>query len=133
MSVTREHTVAALRQLVTDSKGATVAEITGLLEDAIAILQVGPTGEFPEGKLDGADRGALQIAITAREGRVLIEFGTDVDWLAMSGDQARAIALLLGTNAKRADAQRDEAKQVKSEHARNVQQLMDGPDGKTSH
>lgn len=39
-------------------------------------LGLGPTGRAPEGKLREDDRGELRAAITAGDGRVVLNFGT---------------------------------------------------------
>jgi len=64
----------------------------------------GPTGEFPEGKMSEDDDGALQIGITTdKEGRVIINFGTDVNWIALEHPYAVQFAV---TILKRAGAKK---------------------------
>jgi hypothetical protein len=53
---------------------------------------LGPTGEFPDGKLDETDEGELQIGITHREGQVILAFGKSIAWLGFPPAQARAMA-----------------------------------------
>ena len=54
----------------------------------------GPTGNFPEGKLNKDDEGELKIAIAAdhRNNVVLIRFGGPVAWFAMGPEQALQFA-----------------------------------------
>ena len=44
---------------------------------------LGPTGEFPEGKTDDTDEGALRIAISHEGENVVIRFGKKVAWVGM--------------------------------------------------
>lgn len=64
----------------------------------------GPTGEFPEGKMSADDDGALQVGIALDpEGRVIIEFGTEVKWIALEHPYAVqfAVAILKKAGAKK--------------------------------
>lgn len=45
--------------------------------------KLGATGEFPEGKLNATDEGALRIAIGIESGKLRIDFGKPVAWVAM--------------------------------------------------
>jgi len=60
-------------------------------------LKPGPTGNFPEGKLDDKDKGELVVAIVWSKDYelLLIEFGTSVTFLAMKPEQARNFAQLI--------------------------------------
>lgn len=68
--------------------------------------KLGATGEFPDGKLNEEDEGQLRLAITARDGNVIIAFGKPVAWLAMPADEA----------AKFADAIYKRVREVKGTH-----------------
>ena len=48
----------------------------------------GPTGDFPLGKLNEDDEGALNCAISHENGCVRIDFGKRIEWLAMPPDLA---------------------------------------------
>lgn len=50
--------------------------------------EIGPTGEYPEGKLNDTDEGALVVGVGIRDGKVIIDFGTPVAWLGMRPDDA---------------------------------------------
>lgn len=52
----------------------------------------GPTGEFPEGKIDESDEGAIQIGITHDKENVIIDFGTPVKWVGFPADIAIELA-----------------------------------------
>lgn len=55
----------------------------------------GPTGDFPHGKLNPTDEGALNIGVTNYQGNVVLNFGTRVKWVAMPPDQATELAMLI--------------------------------------
>jgi len=57
----------------------------------------GPTGNFPEGKLNDDDEGELAIAIIADKTKqvVAIDFGKPVHWLAMPRANAIEFANIL--------------------------------------
>lgn len=63
----------------------------------------GPTGLYPEGKLQPGDEGELNIGITHDEGKVIMTFGSSVKWLAMLPDQAQAVASALLHYAEKAE------------------------------
>ena len=65
----------------------------------------GPTGEFPEGKLDESDEGELKFLIGHANGNVLLDFGKPVKWLAMPPGNARAIAEALLVHADKAEGE----------------------------
>jgi hypothetical protein len=62
---------------------------------------LGATGEFPEGKLNPSDEGALKMAVgyDPLNGVVHIEFGTPVAWLGLPPDNAIEFALLVMRHA----------------------------------
>jgi len=71
----------------------------------MSVIVLGPTGEFPNGKLRSTDEGELQLAIGTVEGLVRVEFGTPVAWLAMSPNDARNLARSLIQMAERAEGE----------------------------
>lgn len=56
--------------------------------------------QYPNGKLNDADEGALQIMVYTEENNVVINFGKPVVWVAMPPANIRELAALL---LKRAD------------------------------
>lgn len=60
----------------------------------------GPTGDFPQGKLNEDDEGGLQIGVTTESGKVVIEFGTPIRWIAMAPEQAIELGKLLTQRAE---------------------------------
>jgi hypothetical protein len=55
-------------------------------------LQLGATGQFPEGKLGGEDEGEIRLAVGVHEGNVVVNFGKPVAWIGFSPQQARELA-----------------------------------------
>lgn len=55
----------------------------------------GPTGKFPEGKLNQADEGELQLGITHDAGNVIIDFGTQVTWIGLPPSKAIEFANMI--------------------------------------
>lgn len=53
---------------------------------------IGPTGRFPEGKLNDADRGELKAALGVEGDKLVLHFGTPVPWVAMTRAEALALA-----------------------------------------
>lgn len=66
---------------------------------------LGPTGEFPAGKMRDDDEGGTTLAIGSAEGRVIIDFGIEIKWIGMYPKEAEAIANSLLAHAERARAQ----------------------------
>jgi glyoxylate carboligase len=60
---------------------------------------LGPTGQFPRGKLNKDDEGELQLAVGIDDGVIKILFGKPVAWLALTVNDARAFAAVLNTKA----------------------------------
>lgn len=54
----------------------------------------GPTGEFPEGKINDSDEGELEIAayIDTKASAIIMNFGTRIEWFGMGPDMARSMA-----------------------------------------
>ncbi|MFA5021296.1 MAG: hypothetical protein WC517_04535 [Patescibacteria group bacterium] len=61
----------------------------------------GPTGDFPEGKLNAQDEGGLQMLVGQQQGKVVLAFGKSIKWIGMGPDQARDLGKML---ISRADA-----------------------------
>lgn len=62
---------------------------------------LGGTGDFPRGKLNADDEGALRIGVTVEDKTLIIAFGKEVAWIGM--DKAGALALA-ETIKRRAEA-----------------------------
>lgn len=59
-------------------------------------------GEYPDGKLSPDDEGGLAMAVGHVSGRVKLQFPKPVAWIALSPDDAIALAQLLIDHAKAA-------------------------------
>ena len=53
---------------------------------------LGATGDFPRGKLNADDEGALRLAVGVKDKTVMIVFGKEVAWLGLDKAQALAFA-----------------------------------------
>lgn len=63
-------------------------------------VELGATGDHPEGKLNEDDEGGLQFAVGRDKGCVILDFGKPVSWLGMPPDLADDIADLLKKHAQ---------------------------------
>lgn len=54
--------------------------------------KLGPTGDFPQGKLNADDEGALNCVISRENGCVRVDFGEPTAWIALPPDLALAFA-----------------------------------------
>jgi hypothetical protein len=63
---------------------------------------LGPTGDFPHGKLNPDDEGGLNIAIGSdADGKnVVIRFGKEVAWIALPQEQAVQFAMTILRHAR---------------------------------
>jgi hypothetical protein len=72
-------------------------------EKCVAKGLLGPTGEFPDGKLREDDEGELAFAVgVVRTGDVFMDFGKPIRWLAFPPEQAQDVAKMLKLNAEKA-------------------------------
>lgn len=58
-------------------------------------------GEYPDGKLNKYDEGAVAMAISVDSHRVRLEFPKPVKWIACTADEAAAIAVSIMHHAKK--------------------------------
>jgi hypothetical protein len=61
--------------------------------------KLGPTGDFPKGKLDATDEGGLNIAITTYRKTVRVDFFKPTAWFALPPEEALAFASLIVKHA----------------------------------
>ena len=54
--------------------------------------KIGKTGKFPQGKLSSSDKGELKLSVGVYEGNVVLDFGTQVTWLAFPPEEAYRLA-----------------------------------------
>lgn len=61
--------------------------------------KLGKTGKFPEGKITPTDEGELAFTIWRTDELVIIDFSTQVTWMAMKPEDAKDLAGLLIAHA----------------------------------
>lgn len=59
-------------------------------------------GEFPDGKLNNDDSGAVAMAVGVENHRVVVRFPKPVAWVGMTGDEAFELAQCLLRHARHA-------------------------------
>jgi hypothetical protein len=55
-------------------------------------MKAGPTGNFPQGKLNDDDEGELVIRVGIDQEKIVVHFGTEVAWFGMDVDHAEQFA-----------------------------------------
>ena len=63
--------------------------------------KIGPTGDWPRGKLNKDDEGGLAIAICTEKDVVKIMFGKNVSWIGLPKEMALAFAKLIVERAEK--------------------------------
>jgi len=64
-------------------------------------INLGPTGAFPEGKLNETDEGELAFAVYHQKGKVILEFNSQVKWLGMNASQGIELGKALIKHSKK--------------------------------
>jgi hypothetical protein len=59
-------------------------------------------GEYPNGRMNADDAGAIAMQVGVESGRVVMRFPKLVSWIGFTGDEAMEIAQLLITHARKA-------------------------------
>ena len=69
----------------------------GITHSAKEQIKPGPTGQYPEGRINMHDEGeiAISVAVDIQAQRVVVDFGKSIKWLAFNPDQARDMGRLL--------------------------------------
>ena len=57
-------------------------------------------GEYPDGRLNTSDEGAVAMIVGANDGRVVLQFPKPVAWLGLTPDEAIGLAELLVKRAR---------------------------------
>lgn len=52
---------------------------------------LGPTGAFPQGRLNPEDEGEIRMGVTVHDGKVVMDFGKPTAWIGMDPRQAREL------------------------------------------
>jgi hypothetical protein len=60
-------------------------------------FHLGPTGEYPKGRLNKDDDGELAVGFSIHEGgrALIMNFGKPIEWFAMKEDELRGLIDLL--------------------------------------
>ena len=68
-------------------------------------MELGATGDYPDGKLGDDDEGEVKIAITTDTDKqvVIIDFGTPVTWMGLPKEHALALGNTLIEHANDLD------------------------------
>lgn len=56
--------------------------------------KVGPTGDFPEGRLVPDDEGGIRFVVVQHGQKIVMSFGKAVEWIGFNADQAIELATL---------------------------------------
>ncbi len=64
----------------------------------------GATERFPEGKLNEADEGEIKFGVTEKDGKVVLNFGKEIKWMAATPEQAKDLAGSLLNKAREAES-----------------------------
>lgn len=66
-------------------------------------IGLGPTGDFPQGRLNETDEGGLRFAVGSDRDTetVILDFGKPVAWLGMRPEDAERLAEMLTEHARR--------------------------------
>jgi len=59
-------------------------------------------GEFPDGKLNEDDSGAVAMAVGVENNRVVLRFPKPIAWVGMTGDEAFELGQMLLKHARHA-------------------------------
>jgi hypothetical protein len=70
-------------------------KINELMAEAMQQKKMGPTGKFPDGKLNDTDEGEIQVGIAEVDGRVVMNFGKPIEWIGFTKEQAKQIGFSL--------------------------------------
>lgn len=81
---------------------ARCGNLEGRLDDALAradkaenevakLKQVGATGQFPHGRVGPDDLGELKSTCYVRNGKLILDFGKELSWLAMTKGEVMAM------------------------------------------
>lgn len=57
-------------------------------------------GEYPEGRLNADDQGGIAVAIGHQDGKVVMQFPKNLNWIGFTADQAVDIANSLIEHAR---------------------------------
>lgn len=91
--------------MVSDQAGKSKGMIMAKRSRKSVLQGLGPTGDFPDGKLDPHDEGGINIGVGRYMGKVILNFGSAVKSLGFSPEEARDFAELIKKHAGIIDQQ----------------------------
>lgn len=71
-----------------------------LADKICAEFQLGPTGQYPRGRVHQTDDGEIKLAVGSKDKLVIVAFGTAVTWLGLPKEQALAFATSIKEHAE---------------------------------
>jgi len=69
--------------------------LNDVLMEEMERLNLGPTGEYPEGMLTPQDQGELRMGVSAYKGKVILAFGKEIAHLGLTSEGAKDLGHLL--------------------------------------
>lgn len=81
-------------------RGGDAQEALDRLMETTRPENIGKTGKFPQGKLTDLDEGEVVFRIFHYENKVIIDFGTPVEWIAIDRNQALELARTIRKHGK---------------------------------
>ena len=73
----------------------------------------GAIGAHPKGRLTKSDEGAIQFGVGVQDGKVVLDFGTSVQWIGMTAQDAADLASVLLSKAREAGRQNGECVHIR--------------------
>jgi hypothetical protein len=70
--------------------------------------KLGPTGNFPRGKLHTDDKGELKISIREEDKTMVIYFGISIYWIGLDSSTAKELGTRLLDFAHRVDKENED-------------------------
>lgn len=70
-------------------------ELDAAISQAARELGLGATGQFPQGTIGPHDEGELKCAVSFQHGKLVINFGKSLSWIAMTEEQGIQFALMV--------------------------------------
>lgn len=82
------------------------SEMQQALSEQAREMALGPTGQFPGGQITPSDQGEIKISAGIIKGKVILNFGSPVQALGFTAEQARGLARILVAQADKLDPHR---------------------------
>lgn len=63
-------------------------------------MKIGASGDYPRGRLNPQDKGALTLALYFHGDALVIDFGKEVTWIGMGREELRGLIAVLQDKLK---------------------------------